>query len=451
LLLDSDTQVGKVKTLVLIDGDALTRALVSQCLLGHEWRVLEAEDGQAGLDLVLSHKPSAVLCDIRTPKRNGFQVCRLIREQVGLKSTGIILMTVSRFANDRQTAFAAGADDYLLKPIAPAELVRTVTKHGSNGEAAPAPPPSLEITGPTLIRFWGVRGSIPTPGPETSTYGGNTSCVEVRVGNQIVILDAGSGIRRLGQALIKEVSEKGFELSILITHTHWDHIQGFPFFVPAYNPRINIRILGYEGAVHGLRAALFEQMQSAFFPVGLDQIAPHLTFDELDDMEFQLGLVRVRAMFANHPGICLAYRLSTPAGDIVYMPDHEAYERCEIERQKAERDTSTQGLEYARIEDQKVVDFLRNADVVIADSQYDAIEYPSRRGWGHTCADDTVQLAARAGAKQLFLFHHDPDHDDEKIAEMVARGQKEIARSGSNLRVGAASEGAEIKLTRAAK
>ena len=231
-----------MKTLVLIDGDALTRALVSQCL--HGWRVLEAEDGQAGLGLVLSHKPSAVLCDIRTPKRNGFQVCRLIREQAGLKSTGIILMTVSRFANDRQTAFAAGADDYLLKPIAPVELVRTVTKYGSNGEAAPAPSLSSEITGPTLIRFWGVRGSIPTPGPETATYGGNTSCVEVRVGNQIIILDAGSGIRRLGQALIKEVSEKRFELSILITHTHWDHIQGFPFFVPAYNPRINIRILG---------------------------------------------------------------------------------------------------------------------------------------------------------------------------------------------------------------
>jgi hypothetical protein len=155
----------------------------------------------------------------------------------------------------------------------------------------------------------------------------------------------------------------------------------------------------------------------------------------------------VRAEFANHPRICLAYRISIPAGDIVYMRDHEVYERCEIERQKAERDTSTQGLEFGRIEDQKVVDFLRNADVVIADSQYDAIEYHSRRGWGHTCADDTVQLAVRAGAKQLFLFHHDPDHDDEKIAEAVARGQKEVARIGLSLRVGTASEGAEIKLT----
>ena len=406
-----------MKTLVLIDSDALTRALVAQCLAGLDWRVFEAEDGQAGIDLVLKHKPTAVICDIRTPKRNGFQVCRLIREQAALKPTRVILMTVSRFANDRETAFASGADDYLVKPISPAELIRMVASSSDNGEKAVAEPAEkVVVSGPTLIRFWGVRGSIPTPGKETSIYGGNTSCVEVRVGKQILILDAGSGIRRLGQSLMKEVNDKGLDAAMLVTHTHWDHIQGFPFFVPAYHPNVNIRILGYEGAVHGLRGALFEQMQSAFFPVGLNQMATHLTFEELTDMQFDLGAVKVRTMFANHPGICLGYRLSTPNGDIVYMPDHEAYERCEIERQKAERENSPDGLEHARIQDEKVVDFLRGADVIIADSQYDAIEYPSRRGWGHTCADDTVQLAIRAGAKRLFLFHHDPDHSDEKIA-----------------------------------
>ena len=117
-----------------------------------------------------------------------------------------------------------------------------------------------------------------------------------------------------------------------------------------------------------------------------------------------------------------------------------------LARQKAERETSPSGLEYARIEDQKVVDFLRDADVVIADSQYDAIEYPSRRGWGHTCADDTVQLAVRAGAKRLFLFHHDPDHTDEKIAAMVDRAQSDVARAGGKTVVAAAREGEEIRL-----
>lgn len=435
-----------MKTLVLIDDDALTRTLVSECLAGQDWRVIEAENGQDGLDLVLQHTPSAVVCDLRTPKRNGFQVCRLIREQPMLKQTRVILMTVSRFANDRETAFASGADDYLVKPIAPADLVRMLAKCGINGAVAAAPQAKEAVTGPTLIRFWGVRGSIPTPGPETSGYGGNTSCVEVRVGDQIIVLDAGSGIRRLGQSLMKEVGERGLTVTMLVTHTHWDHIQGFPFFIPAYHPRVNVRILGYEGAVHGLRGALFEQMQSAFFPVGLNQMATHLTFEELSNMQFDLGGVKVRTMFANHPGICLGYRICTPNGDIVYMPDHEAYERGEIERQKAERDSSSHGLEYARIQDQKVVDFMRDAAVVIADSQYDAIEYPSRRGWGHTCADDTVQLAVRANAKRLFLFHHDPDHSDAKLDEMAEQARRNVTAGGSTLVVSAAKEREEIVL-----
>jgi len=437
-----------MKTLVLIDSDALTRALIAQCLAGQEWRVFEAEDGQAGLDLILQHKPAAVVCDLRTPKRNGYQVCRWIREQPTLQPTRVILITVSRFANDRETAFAAGADDYLVKPIAPPDLIRTMAASRDDGEVAVVEPAADEsiASGPTLVRFWGVRGSIPTPGPDTAVYGGNTSCVEIRVGHQIIIMDAGSGIRRLGQSLMKEVSTTGLNVLILITHTHWDHIQGFPFFVPAYHPKVNVRILGYEGAVHGLRGALFEQMQTAFFPVGLNQMATHLTFEELTDMQFNLGVIKVRTMFANHPGICLGYRLSTPSGDIVYMPDHEAYERCEVERQKAERQASPDGLAYAKIQDEKVVDFLRGADLIIADSQYDAIEYPSRRGWGHTCADDTVQLAMRAGAKRLALFHHDPDHTDEKIAAMVERAQGEVAQAGGKLIVTAAREGDEISL-----
>jgi phosphoribosyl 1,2-cyclic phosphodiesterase len=233
---------------------------------------------------------------------------------------------------------------------------------------------------------------------------------------------------------------------MLVTHTHWDHIQGFPFFVPAYNPRVNVRILGYEGAVHGLRGALFEQMQSAFFPVGLDQMASHVTFEELADMQFDLGAVKVRTIFANHPGICLGYRLSTPGGDIVYLPDHEAYERHEIERQKRANENSRPGLEYAQQQDEKVIAFLRDAEVLIADSQYDASEYPSRLGWGHTCADDTVDIAIRAGVKHLFLFHHDPDHGDEKINAMVTRAQARAAEQGSLMVVAAAREGAELVL-----
>ncbi|HET7512752.1 MAG TPA: response regulator, partial [Chthoniobacterales bacterium] len=392
-----------MKTLVLIDNDPLSRALLSQCLTGQGWRVLEAEDGESGLALVKANRPAAVVCDLRTPKRNGFKVCRMIRELPELKETRVVLTGVSRFTNDRDTAFATGANEYLSKPIIPAELLTALT-HCRDELVEDKPKPV--VTGPVKVRFWGVRGSIPTPGIQTAMFGGNTSCVEVRAGDQVIILDAGSGIRALGQQLMREFKGKPLDITMLVSHTHWDHIQGFPFFIPAYNPKVNVRIVGYEGAIHGLRGALFEQMQSAFFPVGLNQMASHVTFEELSEMEFELGAVKVRATFANHPGICLGYRLTTAEGDIVYMPDHEAYERHEAERQKVSGERSTPSLEYARLQDEKVIEFMRDADIVITDSQYDAVEYPTRLGWGHTCADDAVELAMKAGVKHLFLFHH---------------------------------------------
>jgi phosphoribosyl 1,2-cyclic phosphodiesterase len=432
-----------MKTLVLIDNDALSRALLSQCLTGQGWRVIEAEDGEAGIVLVEENHPAAVICDLRTPKRNGFKVCRAIRDQAQFKDTRVVLTGVSRFANDRDTAFATGADQYLSKPIVPAELLAALDHCRDEEPMVTATP---VVTGPTKIRFWGVRGSIPTPGLQTAGFGGNTSCVEVRVGEQILILDAGSGIRALGQALMSEFRNKPLRITMLVTHTHWDHIQGFPFFLPAYNPKAEVRIVGYEGAVHGLRGALFEQMQSAFFPVGLNQMASHVTFEELSDMESRIGLVTVRSIFANHPGICLGYRLSAPHGDIVYMPDHEAYERNEIERQKLAGETSAPSLEYARLQDEKVINFIRDADVVMTDSQYDAAEYPTRLGWGHTCVDDAVELAIKARVKHLILFHHDPDHHDDKMTAILNDAKGRAAKAGSKMVVSAAREGAEIEL-----
>lgn len=438
-----------MKTLVLIDSDALTRALISECVAGRGWTVIEADNGESGMELVHAHKPMAVLCDIRTPRRNGFFVCRAIRESAALQTTRVILTSVSRFGNDRDTAMQVGAHEFLVKPVPPDDLLRALD--GCVTEAAPvAELPELETMpkGPTAVRFWGVRGSIPTPGQDTALFGGNTSCVEVRVGDDVIILDAGSGIRRLGLSLMREFKDKTLNITLLVTHTHWDHIQGFPFFIPAYTPRVNVRILGYEGAVHGLRGALFEQMQSAFFPVALHQMASNVTFEELDDMQFRLANFRVKAIFSNHPGICLAYRLSTPAGDIVYMPDHEMYERHEVERQKASGETAPANLEYARRQDEKVQEFLLGADVVIADSQYDESEYPKRIGWGHTCADDTVQSAMRSGVKRLFLFHHDPDHTDAKMQAMVDRAKAQVEAAGSPMIVSAAREGEEFVLGR---
>ena len=254
-------------------------------------------------------------------------------------------------------------------------------------------------------------------------YGGNTSCIEYRCGDDIIILDAGTGLRALGQSLLKEFKNKPLNLTLLLTHTHWDHIQGLPFFGPIYNPRCRLRILGCEGARKGLVAALTGQMESTYFPVPFDKLPSNIEIEELKDFNFAVGDVLVRAQRANHPGVCVGYRLFSPDGLIAFFPDTEP-----------------------RADDHDMIDFVRDADVLILDSQYDRAEYKKHKGWGHGCVDDSVALALKAGVKKLCLFHHDPDHDDRRMDEMVKYARNLVTKRKAKLKVDAAREGMAIQL-----
>jgi len=270
-----------------------------------------------------------------------------------------------------------------------------------------------------------VRGSIPTPGPGTVRHGGNTTCVEVRCGRDIIILDAGTGLRHLGQSLLAEFKRRPLTLSMLLSHTHWDHIQGLPFFAPIYESRCRLHILGCEGARTSLVAALTGQMESTYFPVPFSKLPSNIEIDELVDYSFAIGHVLVRAQRANHPGVTVGYRLFSPDGIIVFFPDTEPRKDGD---------------------DRDLVDFIRDADVLILDSQYDRAEYKRHIGWGHGCVDDSVALALKAGVKKLILFHHDPDHDDKKIDAFVRHAHQLVARAKGKLKVDAAREGMVIQL-----
>jgi phosphoribosyl 1,2-cyclic phosphodiesterase len=270
-----------------------------------------------------------------------------------------------------------------------------------------------------------VRGSIATPGATTMRYGGNTSCVEVRHGDDIIILDAGTGLRGLGQSLLQEFKKQPLNLTLLLTHTHWDHIQGLPFFGPIYNPHCRLRILGGKGARKGLVAALTGQMESTYFPVPFNKLPSNIEIEELKDFNFAIGSMLVRAQRANHPGVCVGYRLFTPDGLIAFFPDTEP---------------------RAGGPNRNLIDFVRDADVLILDSQYDRAEYKQHTGWGHGCVDDSVALALQAGVKHLCLFHHDPDHDDRRMDELVKHARKLVAKRKAKLKVDAAREGMVIQL-----
>jgi phosphoribosyl 1,2-cyclic phosphodiesterase/ActR/RegA family two-component response regulator len=437
-----------MRNVVIIDDDPVIRSMYAQVLSDSGWKVAEAEDGEAGVAVASRIKPEAVVCDLLMPRMNGFQVCRALRERPDLRHTRIVVTSGRDYPSDRQMALDSGADAYLVKPIDLAEFTGLLDGFGraSGREASPATGPAAPdgSAEPTRIQFWGVRGSIPAPGRRTVETGGNTSCVCVRADGEIIVLDAGTGIRGLGQALQAEFKDQPIALTLLVSHTHWDHIQGFPFFMPAYAPRNRIRIVGYEGARAGLQGTLASQMESPYFPVGLKQLPGNLEFIEQKDLAFSIGRVPVRAWFLNHPGICMGYRIETRCGSVVYAPDNEPFQRQRRGRAPAHR--SADSTEFVSRQDAQLVEFFQDADVLIIDAQYDAAEYESRRGWGHGCIDDVVALGLDAGVRKLFLFHHDPDHDDEHVARRLEHARKLVKDWGGEMEVEAAREEMEVVL-----
>src|SRR5437879_9272111 len=219
----------KSSVLIIEDDDDSGRA-IANLFAKAEWKVLEAADGDSGVELAIRHRPEVILCDLLMPRSNGFQVCRTIRQQ--LQPTKIIVVSGRDYAVDRASALEAGADEFLLKPITWEVLRESIDRLLTLIPQRPRATTSPEELGsvPPRIKLWGVRGSLPVPGPATSRYGGNTSCVEVRAGGEIIMLDAGTVMVGLGLALQKELGPGTIKLTLLITHTHWDHIQGLPFF-----------------------------------------------------------------------------------------------------------------------------------------------------------------------------------------------------------------------------
>jgi phosphoribosyl 1,2-cyclic phosphodiesterase/DNA-binding NarL/FixJ family response regulator len=437
-----------MRTVLLIDDDVAFRTILQELLASNGWNVLQADDGEAGLKLALEHKPEIVLCDLLMPRSNGFQFCRALNaRRSSLPNTKIVVTSGSGYAIDRINALESGADEYVTKPLKADALFRLMERLTAQQETQPQlfPEPVIGRQGQTRVKFWGVRGSIPSPGPNTVYYGGNTACVEVRADGELIILDAGTGIRELGQALKKEFGSKPMRMTILISHTHWDHIQGFPFFAPAYEPENKVRILAFEGPRKGVESTLAIQMESPYFPISMQEMPGNIEFEELKSLEFEIGSVQVKAAFMNHPGVCVGYRLNTSAGSIAYFPDNELYGRFRNELGVSKTGDTTR---FAKERDVKFMEFIRDSDIVIADAQYDREEYTRHVGWGHSCSDDVVALGLDAGVKKLFLFHHDPDHSDAQVAQMLASARKQVAEAGSNMIVEAAREGMELALTK---
>jgi phosphoribosyl 1,2-cyclic phosphodiesterase len=270
------------------------------------------------------------------------------------------------------------------------------------------------------IKFWGVRGSTPAPQPENMRYGGNTSCVEVRVGDGIYIFDCGTGFRVLGQALRSEMAGRAISAHIFVSHFHWDHIQGLPFFGPLYdNPESRFQFHS-SSRIRSLKQVFQEQMASPYFPVGLNQMQARQDFYDLEEGHIPMGDVKIQTSWLNHPQGCMGFRLETRDGVMVYATDNEPGNA---------------------LFDKNVRKLAAGADVLIYDAQYLPEEYAARRrGWGHSHWREAVNVVMESGAKELVLFHHDPDHDDACIDKVVKEACNYYPR------VRAAAEGMQMEV-----
>ncbi|MFH1729016.1 MAG: MBL fold metallo-hydrolase [Pseudomonadota bacterium] len=294
-----------------------------------------------------------------------------------------------------------------------------------------------------FTKVWGSRGSIPTPGERTKKYGGNTSCVECRIGDKIFVFDAGSGLRELGLSLMEEFKGKPITLHLFISHTHWDHIQGFPFFIPFYVPNNNITIYGGAGFDKNLEHLLTNQMDSNYFPVGLGELSSNIKFVNLVGLPVYIDDAKLTTHYLNHPGLTLGFRIDYQGKTVVYALDNEPY--SDMFKLK-NSDYTQEDLEFSDSLEEKYIEFIHGADILYADAQYTKEEYKKFIGYGHSFLDYTVGTAIKANVKKLIFFHHDPMHTDEIIDKYFDEWQNKLKEEGSNLILECAREGQIIEI-----
>lgn len=293
------------------------------------------------------------------------------------------------------------------------------------------------------INFWGVRGSIPISSNRTSSYGGNTSCVEVITDNGThIVFDGGSGIFPLGLKYMKEGLPK--DLTIFITHAHWDHIQGLPFFTPAFIPGNKMTFYGCNQGNIPFKEVLKNQMESPYFPVTLSSWIADINFESIGETVIDINGVKIESSYAEHPGMTFGYRVDYKEKSIVYMPDNEPFAKYDKNLIFVERDEEDEDhdMEIMFLEDQKAkfFGFINNADVLIHDAQYTPEEYSRKVGWGHSNFEFAVKAAMWGNVKHLILFHHDASRCDEDIDNMVKISRNIAVYHGSPLKITAASQ-----------
>jgi phosphoribosyl 1,2-cyclic phosphodiesterase/ActR/RegA family two-component response regulator len=401
----------------LIIDDSQSILEVYTCLLeqaGHE--VLALSSCDQAIKHVLTFKPDCILCDMILPGMDGLAFFKLMRQKKEIQHPFFVIISGKQYAYDQRHALDLGVDAYMTNPINPQTFVDDII---------------ALIEGKMKIKFWGCRGTLTVPGEKSLKYGGNTNCIALTIANkQNFIFDAGTGIKELSNHIIKE-NILPYKAKIFISHPHYDHINGIPFFVPLYMKGNEFEFLGSDQGDVTLKEYLSEQMDSVYFPVTMNEFSSSVSFRSLTEETFMIEKIRIDTIMLNHPGRCLGYRVEYNGKIFCYITDNELYLKTDKAR-------------YNEEQVDRLVNFIKQADILIIDATYTDKEYKEKIGWGHSPISSVVDVADRAKVKLLCLHHHDPDQDDNDIDNKLVTATELLQEKNSSTICIVPHEGDEI-------
>ena len=402
---------------VVVDDDPLILKMIALYLADDRFDLTTVPESITAFDQILEKKPDLVLIDLIMPQVDGLKLCKQIKSHDELTHTKFIMISAKTYEFDEKRSYEFGADGYLIKPFQPEQLLNKI---------------DAVMEDKIAMTFWGVRGTLPVPGPKSLKYGGNTSCVSLEFPRkQFFIFDAGSGIKNLGNSLI-ERGLKRLKAKIFISHPHWDHINAIPFFAPLYTQGSDIEFLGANQGDVTMYELISAQMDGVYFPITLSEFAARVYFRDLEGETIDVDGIEVKTQLLSHPGKCLGYRVNYQGRSICYITDNEFFPR----------DNESYNAHYEK----RLAEFCEGADALISDCTYTDESYKSHIGWGHSSVSRVAEFAHTANVKMLYLFHHDPDQDDNDIDNKLLEAEAVLDGLSSSTTVIAPKEGDQFKI-----